>query len=112
MAEAFDKVKKTLRDVLAATEEKIDKRMTQSRDFLTQVHREEEQLRDDLDLLRAERASLEEERIRVQQQLDEVAQVRAELEARRRGGLFGCCMSKPRTQVSDITVHHPDDEAG
>mmetsp|Transcript_140173 Transcript_140173/g.349348 ORF Transcript_140173/g.349348 Transcript_140173/m.349348 type:complete len:116 (+) Transcript_140173:102-449(+) len=105
MTEPFDKLKKSLHEVMALTEEKIDKRLKAAREFSQQVQQDELQVQEDLEILKAERASIEDAKVEVQRQLEEIALVRAELEAKKNGGLFACCMSKPKTQASDITVH-------
>mmetsp|Transcript_101029 Transcript_101029/g.253329 ORF Transcript_101029/g.253329 Transcript_101029/m.253329 type:complete len:114 (+) Transcript_101029:112-453(+) len=105
MTEPFDKLKKSLHEVMAVSEEKIDKRLRATREFLTRVQQDEAQVQEDLEMLRAERASIEDAKMEVRRQLEEIALVRAELEAKKSGGLFACCISKPKTQVADITVH-------
>mmetsp|Transcript_16919 Transcript_16919/g.43799 ORF Transcript_16919/g.43799 Transcript_16919/m.43799 type:complete len:114 (+) Transcript_16919:119-460(+) len=104
MADAFDKLKKSLHEVMAITDEKIDKRLKAAQEFVHKVKEERSQVQEDLEILRAERASIEDARRDVERQLEEVALVRAELEAKKNGGFFGCCISKPRIQVADITV--------
>lgn len=112
MKEPFEKIK-MLNEVLAATEEKLDKIMRHMWDFLSHVSHDDH-LQEDIGFVRAAHVSLLEELSSVQQQQQQQIEDGAQVwEAKACRSIFACCVAKTIIQMSNTTVHRgPEAEMG
>mmetsp|Transcript_17849 Transcript_17849/g.38243 ORF Transcript_17849/g.38243 Transcript_17849/m.38243 type:complete len:117 (+) Transcript_17849:181-531(+) len=108
MSEPFDKLKKSLHEVLEVANDKIDKRMKAAFEFVDKLRAEELAVNDDLEMVRDERLALEDQCRELEGEIARVKQLRSELEAKQQGGLFAACMARPKP-VEDVVVEPEPD---
>mmetsp|Transcript_25641 Transcript_25641/g.51725 ORF Transcript_25641/g.51725 Transcript_25641/m.51725 type:complete len:146 (-) Transcript_25641:392-829(-) len=95
MEDSLEELRLTLRNEMSRAEQAIDRKKGEAQRTLERLRREELELRDERERFEAERACFADSQAALQDELEEVARLRAELEGQRNLGIRGfwaCCM--------------------
>mmetsp|Transcript_62282 Transcript_62282/g.181952 ORF Transcript_62282/g.181952 Transcript_62282/m.181952 type:complete len:152 (-) Transcript_62282:322-777(-) len=110
MEDSLEELKTTLHNEMMRAVQAIDRKKEETQQLLERLSREQHELRAEQERFEAERASFADSQAALQEELEEVSRLRAELEEQRAQnklrGFWACCMCPTPERKSEAVVHH------